>query len=376
MKLLYINPWADRGVDDPGALLDRYRSTTLWCRAVSRRGVEVTVWQAFPAETALVRDGVHYRFRPVPRHPDRRWPGEIRARAPDLVHIDGLIAPLRLFRLINACREAGVPAVVQDHGGRRGPGPAWRAAAALLDPRPAGLIFSAADLAEPWLAGGVFPRKTPVLEVMESSSEFRPDDRREARQALGLDGDPLVVSVGRLNQGKDPLTLLRGFAALAGQRPGARLALAYQQAPLLPRLERLAAKDARLGNRVTFLGRLDRRDVRRLLSAADIFVSTSLHEGSGYAALEALACGALPVLSSIPSFRVMTGDGRIGRHFAAGNAAALEGALAGACVEADRVGWERMRERTVGWFAAELGPQALGRKAAAAYAAVAGTGIR
>jgi len=375
MKLLYINPWVDPGVDRPGSLLDRYRSTTLWCRAVQRQGIEVTVWQAFPAEAELKRDGVHYRFRPFPRRPHRCWPGDIRALAPDVVHLDGLIAPLRLFRLIKAGQAAGVPVVVQDHGGRRrGPGPAWRVAAAALGPRPAALLFSAAALAEPWLTAGIFPRETPVLEVMESSSGFVPDDRRQARRALGLDGDPLVVTVGRLNRGKDPLTLMNGFAAFAGDRPGARLALAFQDAPLLPRLERLAAADPRLGDRVSFLGRLDRRDVQRLLSAADVFASASRHEGSGYAALEALACGAWPVLSGIPSFEAMTGKGRIGCHFPAGDAAALERALANTCAVAEAEGWERMREDILGWFTDELGPEALGRNAAAAYAAVAGTG--
>jgi glycosyltransferase involved in cell wall biosynthesis len=363
MHLLYVNPYCDRDLDDPDRLLERYRSTRRWCAAAADQGVGVTVWQAFPAEARRELDGVDYRFVPFPRRPDRAWPDAIADLGPDLVHLDGLVAPLRLFRLLEACRRAGVPALVQDHGGCNRPGPSWRAALA-LGPRPApsALLFSAAAQADPWLAAGIFPRGTRVLEVMESSTEFTPVERSQARAALGLDGDPLVASVGRLNRGKDPATLLDGFAALARSRPGARLALAYHEAPLLRQVERRIAASPLLAGRVSLLGRLEHGEVRQLLSAADIFASASRSEGSGYAALEAMACGALPVLSDIPSFRAMTG-GRVGVLFPAADAPALGRALEQACRSDASLVLDHFRR--------ELGPEALGRKIAAAYNKVA-----
>ncbi len=376
MRLLYINPYRDRDLDDPDQLLERYRSTRLWCSAVAARGVEVTVWQAFPEPARRELDGVRYDFRPVPRRPDRAWPDEIARLGPHVVHLDGLIAPLRLSLLLAACRAAGVPALVQDHGGRQLPGPGWRAAALAYRPEPAALLFSAAELAAPWLDAGIFPRNTPLIEVMESSTTFTPASRRRARKGLNLEGDPLVVSVGRLNRGKDPATLLDGFAAFARSRPSARLALVYHEAPLLRLVKRRIAESPLLAGRVTLLGRLSGEEVRLVLSAAQLFASASRHEGSGYAALEALACGALPVLSTIPSFRAMTGGGRVGALFTAGDAGALGRALEEVCRVGDRRGWDRMREQVLGWYRAELGVDALGRKATAAYAAVAGAGGR
>ena len=47
-------------------------------------------------------------------------------------------------------------------------------------------------------------------------------------------------------------------------------------------------------------------------SAADLFVVGSHHEGSGYALMEACACGAVPVVTGIPTFRLLTGSGSIG----------------------------------------------------------------
>lgn len=377
MHLLYINPHCDKNLDDPDQLLQRYGATRLWCSAVAAQGVEVTVWQSFPRESERELEGVRYRFRPIPRRPDRTWPGVIAHLGPDVVHLDGLIAPVRLFRMLKACGAAGVPAVVQDHGGRRGPGPAWRSAAALLSrPQPSALLFSAAELAAPWLGAGVFPRDTPVIEVMESSTLFQPVGQPQARAELGVDGDPLVVSVGRLNQGKDPATLLAGFTAFAGVHPKARLALVYHEAPLLRRVQRLVREALLPAGQVTFLGRLSPEKVRLALSAADIFASASLHEGSGFAALEAMACGAIPVLSDIPSFRAMTGGGRVGALFPTRDSGALGRALEITCREAERTGWDRARERTLAWFRKELDPGALGRKAAAAYSSVAGRAAR
>ena len=42
--------------------------------------------------------------------------------------------------------------------------------------------------------------------------------------------------------------------------------------------------------------------------AADVFVSGSHSEGSGYALIEAMSAGVVPVVTDIPSFRAIAGD--------------------------------------------------------------------
>ncbi len=66
-------------------------------------------------------------------------------------------------------------------------------------------------------------------------------------------------------------------------------------------------------------------------SSADVFVVGSHHEGSGYALMEACACGTVPVVTSIPSFMAMTADGRIGAAWTPGDAGDLARALADVC---------------------------------------------
>jgi glycosyltransferase involved in cell wall biosynthesis len=63
------------------------------------------------------------------------------------------------------------------------------------------------------------------------------------------------------------------------------------------------------------------------MRGADIFVSASHREGSGYALIESLACGLPVVVSDIPAFRALCGEGTVGRHFTPGDARGLAAAL-------------------------------------------------
>lgn len=58
-----------------------------------------------------------------------------------------------------------------------------------------------------------------------------------------------------------------------------------------------------LNNFVRFTGRIPHDEMPKLLSKADIYVSTSLHDGTSVSLLEAMASGCFPVVSDIPSNR-------------------------------------------------------------------------
>ena len=53
---------------------------------------------------------------------------------------------------------------------------------------------------------------------------------------------------------------------------------------------------------------LDRDDLRRLYSCADVFVFPSCYEGFGMPVLEAMACGAPTITSSTSSLPEVAGD--------------------------------------------------------------------
>ncbi len=64
-----------------------------------------------------------------------------------------------------------------------------------------------------------------------------------------------------------------------------------------------------------------------LCRAADFFVLGSRGESCGYAVIEALACGTPPLVTDIPSFRRLTGEGAVGALAPPGDAAAMARAL-------------------------------------------------
>lgn len=92
-----------------------------------------------------------------------------------------------------------------------------------------------------------------------------------------------------------------------------------------------------------FVGRVPHHEMAELLAQADIYVSTSLSDGTSVSLLEALASGAFPVVTDIPSNREWIVDGENGFLVPAGN----EGRLASQIIEAvrNRELVERAQER-------------------------------
>jgi len=78
-------------------------------------------------------------------------------------------------------------------------------------------------------------------------------------------------------------------------------------------------RDLDISSSVTFLGRVLHEDMPTLLSQADIYVSTSLYDGTSVSLLEALACGAFPVVTDISSNREWIADGDNGFLFPSEN---------------------------------------------------------
>jgi glycosyltransferase involved in cell wall biosynthesis len=108
-----------------------------------------------------------------------------------------------------------------------------------------------------------------------------------------------VVSVGRLERVKDPMTLLAAFRGIGDER--SRLALVGTGS-----LETELAgqiKALQLEQRVELTGLIPRDDVFVRCAQADLFVSSSRGEGLPVAVIEAMATGCPVVLSDIPPHR-------------------------------------------------------------------------
>ena len=365
LHVAQISFYTDPAGRDPEELLAAWPTLSDVAEAAADAGVRLSVIQASTHSCTIVRNGVRYSFLPfgcgaAVGTDDRAFAGVLRALEPQVLHVHGLgFAPdvARLSALMPT-----VPIVLQDHADR--PPRPWRRAAARCGFEAAsGLTFSALEQARPFAQAHLLRPDLPVYEVPESTSRFVPGDRAASRRAAGVHGDPLLLWVGHLNANKDPLTVLAGIGAAARALPGLQLWLCFGSGPLLPEVRRRIAADPTLSERVHLLGRVAHDRVEQLMRAADAFVLGSHHEGSGYALIEALACGLAPVVTDIPSFRALTGGGRVGALWPPGDAQQLCEALLSTIANPRREARTDVRAH----FDAELSLQAVGRKLRLVY---------
>jgi glycosyltransferase involved in cell wall biosynthesis len=354
----------------PAELLAAWTTLADVAEAAARAaGLRVSVVQACAHAERLERGGVRYHFLPCAETTtDARVAPLIellRGVRPDVLHVHGLDFPRPVLSLAAALPT--VPIILQDHASR--PPRLWRRALqrrAFASVR--GVAFCAAGQARPFREAGVLAAHTPVYAIPETTCRFEPGDRAAARRETGLDGDPAILWVGHLDANKDPLAVLEGLSAAVPVLDGARLHCCFGVAPLRAAVEARIASDPRLRGRVRLWGAVPHARIEQLMRAADLFVLGSHREGSGYALIEALACGLTPVVTDIPSFRALTGAGAVGRLWPCGDPEALAAALrAVAALPRDE-----LRRAVRSHFERELSPAALGGKLAAMYRDVLG----
>lgn len=321
LRIAQVNCVLDDQRREPEALLAAWPTLPAIAEATANAGANVVVIQASHASARFTRRGVRYHFIPVATGralAPWRLRHAVREAAPDIVHLNGLDFPLHA-RLLSALAP---PVVMQDHASR-----AARPRLAHLrrwgHAHAAAALFTAEAQADPFLAAGQLPASAPIFAVPESSSGFEPGDRTEARLQTGVRGDPAILWIGRLDANKDPFTAIRAFRLAREHLPGAELWCVHGTDELLPELQQHLASDPALARHVHLLGRVQHAQVEQLCRACDILLATSHGEGSGYALIEALACGLPPVASNIAPFRALVGDLAASRFAIPGDAPAF-----------------------------------------------------
>ncbi len=140
------------------------------------------------------------------------------------------------------------------------------------------------------------PRCRVVYDGLDVTPYAQPVDPAAVRADLGLEPTaPLLVHVGRVHPQKNYEWVVEVFAAVAAERPAARLALVGDADG--PAGEPVRARIDQLGIRSAVILTGIRNDVPRLLGSADLLLFPSRWEGLPGVVLEACAAG-LPVLAS------------------------------------------------------------------------------
>lgn len=282
-----------------------------------------TVVKFVDRKVHFTRDGVDYHFFPGSSS-KLWWPRQanefIKSLNPDVVLVHGLVSPLQVLQLRMQLGKKP-KLLVQHHA--EGPG---RGVMRFLQKRADRVtdayLFHSKEQAKPWVESSIISSAGKVFEVTEGSTSFQPLDREEARRLTGASGEPSFLWVGRLNANKDPLTVVKGFADYVAAHPGARLYMIYSEDDMLPEVESFL-RQRQLNGQIVLVGRKAHDELRAWYSAAGFYISGSHSEGSGYALIEAMACGCIPVVTNIPSYRKMTDNGRLGFFYSPGSSEEL-----------------------------------------------------
>jgi glycosyltransferase involved in cell wall biosynthesis len=181
----------------------------------------------------------------------------------------------------------------------------------------------------------------------------RPGIDRLRRSAGSTGGPPLLLTVGAVVPRKDHDTLI---AAMAGLRDRAwRLVIAGNTTRASDHVAALRQQIVAVGlvDRIELAGEVEDGELDRIWSAADLFVSSSAHEGFGMAVGEAIARG-LPVVTTAAGGVTEWLDRRAAIMVGVGNADALRAAIGRLLDDRDqrerlRIGAAQARANLPGW---------------------------
>lgn len=247
----------------------------------------------------------------------------VKAMNPDIVIVSSLLFPLQVVQLRLKLGKK-VKIIIQNHAEHPFKG-IRKYIQRLADRVVNAYLFASYEMGIEWVSSGNIGSKDKIHEVMEVSSVFYPINKTLARSKTGMKEGHIFLWVGRLNNNKDPITVVKAFLAFARQNPGVWLYMIYQTTELLEDIKNLVLIENT--SPIILTGPVTHADMLNWYNAADLILSGSHHEGSGTAICEAMSCGCIPVLTDIPSFRTITGHGQCGLLYPAGNVQALESAL-------------------------------------------------
>ena len=267
--------------------------------------VEYSIVRHLAYEGFQSADNIRYAFFTRPNKPWQiplKTHRFIKSIQPDIVLVHGFVFPLQVIALKMILGKKC--ALVLQHHAERPLRSVRKFFQTMADRCISAYLFTAAEIAQPWLAAKVIKHAGKVKIMTAASVAAINHDRSCCKERLGISNGPTFLWVGRLNQNKDPLTVLKAFAQKVRQYPFAKLYMIYQTAELLPQVE-TRMEDLQLGGQGVLVGKLPNEEVSIWMHAADYFISASHAEAAGYALLEAMSAGCIPIVSRIPSYTTM-----------------------------------------------------------------------
>jgi glycosyltransferase involved in cell wall biosynthesis len=220
----------------------------------------------------------------------------------------------------------------------------------LVDRFITGYFFASAELGKIWVDGGLIASQQKVHEVMEVSSVFYPTRSNNDLASIASN----YIWVGRLDENKDPLTLVRAFITFLHHSPESKLFLIYREGHLRREIDKMIIEN-KCNDRIVVIEDVAHDDLLDYYNQAAFVISTSHYEGSGTAVCEGMSCGCIPILTNIPSFRMMTSNGEIGLLYEPADVQGLYNAL----LQSKKIDKAKERSKVLNQFREKLSCEAI-----------------
>lgn len=327
IKLIDLNYHMHSNISEPGKVLELQKASIGFVNFIKEK-LTIQLIKHMNYEGEEYVDVVKYNFfksRNKFPHIPFKTHRYIKTQHPDIVLIQGLIFPLQLialrFKLGNNTKI-----IAQHHGEKPFIG-IKKIFQQIADRFIHGYLFTSFENANEWMENKIISRKQKCYEVLEASTHFIKKEKELCKSTLSFKGNQNFLWVARLNSGKDPLTILKAFDKYICIHHSAKLYMIYQTDELLPEIKKILTQNERLKHSVILQGSVPHSELETWYSAADFYISGSHKESTGYALIEAMSCGCIPIVTNIPSFKKIINDGEYGFLFEPGNEESLLNSL-------------------------------------------------
>ena len=213
---------------DPKEVLAK-EQPTLGFIAFLKDKINYTVIRHLNYEGKEITDGISYAFF---KRRNAAWQipfkthRYIKSLDPDIVLVHGFTFPLQVI-MLKLLLKKKCAFVLQHHGEQ--PARSTREffqkiAGRFVD----AYMFTAAAIATPWVEHGIINSKNKIVEIQEASAIIEKKNKLSCKKKLGFAGNNNFLWVGRLNENKDPITVVKAFARHVRVHPSAALYMIYQ----------------------------------------------------------------------------------------------------------------------------------------------------